>query len=102
MISWLMTWRKGETSQHHCLQYETTSSAHSYGGSRNGSFGVFRLIGLFFCRNAESFGRLSTTRATLVAIFCTLSSAFDVPVYWPILVMYFFVLFFLTMRRQIQ
>ena len=24
------------------------------------------------------------------------------PVYWPILVMYFFVLFFLTMRRQIQ
>jgi len=45
---------------------------------------------------------LSTTRATLIAIFCTLSSIFDVPVYWPILVMYFFVLFFLTMRRQIQ
>jgi hypothetical protein len=37
-----------------------------------------------------------------IAIFCTLSSIFDVPVYWPILVMYFFVLFFLTMRRQIQ
>ncbi|TCD60786.1 hypothetical protein EIP91_009515 [Steccherinum ochraceum] len=45
---------------------------------------------------------LSSTRATLVAIFCTFSSAFDVPVYWPILVMYFFVLFVLTMRRQIQ
>lgn len=45
---------------------------------------------------------LSSTRATLVAIFCTLSEAFDVPVYWPILVMYFFVLFVLTMRRQIQ
>ena len=27
---------------------------------------------------------------------------FDVPVYWPILVVYFFVLFALTMRRQIQ
>ena len=27
---------------------------------------------------------------------------FDVPVYWPILVVYFFVLFLLTMRRQIQ
>ncbi|KAI0079257.1 retrieval of early ER protein Rer1 [Panus rudis PR-1116 ss-1] len=45
---------------------------------------------------------LSATRATIVAIFCTMSEAFDVPVYWPILVMYFFVLFFLTMRRQIQ
>ncbi|KAF7321526.1 Protein RER1 [Mycena kentingensis (nom. inval.)] len=45
---------------------------------------------------------LSTTRATVVALFCTLSEAFDVPVYWPILVVYFFVLFALTMRRQIQ
>ena len=26
---------------------------------------------------------------------------FDVPVFWPILVLYFFALFFLTMKRQI-
>jgi len=45
---------------------------------------------------------LSSTRATIIALFCTFSEAFDVPVYWPILVMYFFVLFVLTMRRQIQ
>ncbi|TFY61717.1 hypothetical protein EVJ58_g4336 [Rhodofomes roseus] len=45
---------------------------------------------------------LSATRATLIALFCTFSEAFDVPVYWPILVVYFFVLFALTMRRQIQ
>ncbi|KAI0687428.1 retrieval of early ER protein Rer1 [Cytidiella melzeri] len=45
---------------------------------------------------------LSSTRATVIALFCTFSQAFDVPVYWPILVMYFFVLFALTMRRQIQ
>ncbi|KAF7362220.1 Protein RER1 [Mycena venus] len=45
---------------------------------------------------------LSATRATLVALFCTMSEIFDVPVYWPILVVYFFVLFALTMRRQIQ
>ncbi|KAM6502518.1 Retrieval of early ER protein Rer1 [Amanita muscaria] len=45
---------------------------------------------------------LSSTRATLIALFCTTSEIFDVPVYWPILVVYFFVLFFLTMRRQIQ
>ncbi|KAF8633285.1 hypothetical protein AX17_004460 [Amanita inopinata Kibby_2008] len=45
---------------------------------------------------------LSSTRATVIAIFCTTSEIFDVPVYWPILVVYFFVLFALTMRRQIQ
>lgn len=45
---------------------------------------------------------LSSTRAVLVALFCTISEIFDVPVYWPILVVYFCVLFALTMRRQIQ
>ncbi|KAF8911480.1 retrieval of early ER protein Rer1 [Gymnopilus junonius] len=45
---------------------------------------------------------LSSTRATLIALFCTFSEIFDVPVYWPILVIYFFTLFALTMRRQIQ
>ncbi|KAJ7106050.1 Rer1 family-domain-containing protein [Mycena crocata] len=46
--------------------------------------------------------RLSATRATVIALLCTVSEVFDVPVYWPILVVYFFVLFALTMRRQIQ
>ncbi|KAL5483171.1 hypothetical protein ACEPAI_8400 [Sanghuangporus weigelae] len=45
---------------------------------------------------------LSSTRATLIALFCTFSESFDVPVYWPVLVIYFFILFTLTMRRQIQ
>ncbi|KAH7927447.1 retrieval of early ER protein Rer1 [Leucogyrophana mollusca] len=45
---------------------------------------------------------LSATRATLISILCTTSEMFDVPVYWPILVIYFCVLFALTMRRQIQ
>ncbi|KAI0258863.1 retrieval of early ER protein Rer1 [Gloeopeniophorella convolvens] len=45
---------------------------------------------------------LSTTRATLISFFMTFSAVFDVPVYWPILVMYFCVLFVLTMRRQLQ
>lgn len=49
-----------------------------------------------------NFRRLSSTRATLVSLFCTSSEVFDVPVYWPILVIYFCVLFALTMRRQIQ
>jgi len=45
---------------------------------------------------------LGATRATLIAVVCTTSQVFDVPVYWPILVCYFFILFALTMRRQIQ
>lgn len=45
---------------------------------------------------------LSATRASVLALFCTFSEVFDIPVYWPILVMYFCILFALTMRRQIQ
>ncbi|KAF8583822.1 retrieval of early ER protein Rer1 [Ramaria rubella] len=45
---------------------------------------------------------LATTRATLIALFCTGFEVFDVPVYWPILVIYFLALFAMTMRRQIQ
>lgn len=36
-----------------------------------------------------------------ISIIMTFFSIFDVPVFWPILLMYFFVLFFMTMRRQI-
>eukprot|EP00127_Corallochytrium_limacisporum_P001734 Clim_evm71s77 gene=Clim_evmTU71s77 len=42
------------------------------------------------------------TRAVCFALVCTLFPFMDVPVYWPILVMYFFVLFGVTMKRQIQ
>lgn len=42
------------------------------------------------------------TIATLISIACSVSRVTDLPVFWPILVVYFFVLFFLTMRRQIQ
>lgn len=57
---------------------------------------------LLHCVPALNKCRLSSTRATLVAFFCTFSEVFDVPVYWPILVVYFFTLFALTMRKQIQ
>jgi hypothetical protein len=46
--------------------------------------------------------RLSATRATVFAIIASLFEAFDVPVYWPILVIYFFILFGITMKRQIR
>lgn len=39
---------------------------------------------------------------TLAALLTTVSRTTDIPVYWPILLVYFFVLLFLTMRRQIE
>jgi len=41
-------------------------------------------------------------KAVIVALFLTFFSVFDVPVFWPILVLYFIVLFAFTMKRQIQ
>lgn len=45
---------------------------------------------------------LACSRGTLTAIFMTFLSVFDIPVFWPILLLYFFVLFFVTMKRQIM
>lgn len=44
----------------------------------------------------------SVTKSTLVAFFCTFFQVFNVPVFWPILVMYFITLFCITMKRQIK
>ncbi|MCL7032759.1 hypothetical protein MKW94_000131 [Papaver nudicaule] len=43
----------------------------------------------------------SITKAFCIAFVMTFFSAFDVPVFWPILLFYWLVLFFLTMKRQI-
>ena len=40
--------------------------------------------------------------ATTVALAMTFFRLFDIPVFWPVLVVYFCVLFFLTMKRQIM
>ncbi|KAL7963513.1 retrieval of early ER protein Rer1 [Trichoderma compactum] len=42
------------------------------------------------------------TRAIGISFVCTWFAIFDVPVFWPVLVMYWLILFVLTMRRQIQ
>jgi len=44
----------------------------------------------------------SATRAIVIALFCSFFPFFDLPVFWPVLVVYWFILFVLTMRRQIQ
>lgn len=40
-------------------------------------------------------------RATLIAMVMTVLSIFNIPVFWPILVVYFIALFGLTAKRQI-
>ncbi|GMT14782.1 hypothetical protein PFISCL1PPCAC_6079, partial [Pristionchus fissidentatus] len=44
----------------------------------------------------------SALKACLFAIGCTFFEFFNVPVFWPILVLYFIILFCLTMKRQIM
>lgn len=46
--------------------------------------------------------RYSFTKAFCIAFIMTFFSIFDVPVFWPILLCYWIVLFVLTMRRQIS
>jgi len=44
----------------------------------------------------------SATKATFIAFCCTFFEFFNIPVFWPILVMYFITLFCITMKRQIK
>ena len=44
---------------------------------------------------------LAVTKGTITSFFMTFFAVFGVPVFWPILLMYFGILFFMTMRRQI-
>jgi hypothetical protein len=38
------------------------------------------------------------TRAIIISFFCSWFEIFNVPVFWPVLVMYWFILFFLTSK----
>ncbi|UYV68654.1 RER1 [Cordylochernes scorpioides] len=44
----------------------------------------------------------SATKATVVAMICTFFEACNIPVFWPILLLYFVTLFCLIMKRQIK
>lgn len=46
--------------------------------------------------------RYACNKAVVVSFFMTFFEIFDVPVYWPILLLYFISLFLLTMKRQIR
>jgi len=44
----------------------------------------------------------SATKSIVIAFLCTCFEVFNIPVFWPILVMYFITLFGITMKRQIM
>lgn len=44
----------------------------------------------------------SCIRSVVISFFMTFFQIFDIPVFWPILLLYFIVLFFITMKRQIK
>lgn len=44
----------------------------------------------------------ATTKSTVIGMICTFFDMFNIPVFWPILVMYFITLFCITMKRQIK
>ncbi|CAH8524492.1 unnamed protein product [Schistosoma rodhaini] len=56
----------------------------------------------FIPRLLESKFWLSTVRAVSISIFCTYLPFLDIPVFWPILVMYFIMLFAIMMKKQIK
>lgn len=51
---------------------------------------------------AKLYNRFSLTRAFLVAFVVTFFPIFNIPVFWPILLVYFIALFAHTMKKQIQ
>ena len=56
-----------------------------------------------FQRKVKEFTFWSQITGTLFfAIIMTYFKAFDIPVFWPLLLFYFFLIFFLVMKRQIQ
>ena len=56
-----------------------------------------------FYRKVKEFTFWNRVSITLiVSIFLTFFKGFDIPVFWPLLLVYFFLIFGLVMKRQIQ
>jgi len=45
---------------------------------------------------------LASSKASVLALICTFVPAFNVPVFWPILVIYFIMLVVMTLKQQIK
>ena len=54
------------------------------------------------CECEAALGRYACLKSILIGTTMTFFPMFDVPVFWPILLIYWLVLFTVTMKRQIR
>jgi Rer1 family len=115
MPIWILVMLVNQMKAPHCRQRPMKSSDPLFDDCRNLSFGEHPLFFFFGPKQATflafllishtiqlSLFRYSTTKAIFVALVCSFFSVFDIPVFWPILLIYFCILFAITMRRQIK
>ncbi|CAL9730513.1 protein Rer1p [Monosporozyma unispora] len=81
------------------LQQEEANERLEAGGAPDEQSEEFRP---FIRRLPEFKFWYNVMRGGVIALVLTFSRVTDIPVYWPILLIYFVILFALTMRRQIQ
>lgn len=92
---------------HHCQHLLMKSLDHLFDDCLNLNFGLF-FYHFFKCLNQFwpliifFIYRHSSTKATLIALICTFFEFCNIPVFWPILLLYFITLFLITMKRQIR
>ena len=104
------TTTKTPTTQR-CPHQTNKNSNHLFVDCQNSSFGTLSVCCLaslhtvcntvlYFCSCFKI--RVSCVKATSLSLVLTIFPFLDIPVFWPILVVYFIGLFVMTMRKQIQ
>ncbi|ODQ67548.1 protein RER1 [Nadsonia fulvescens var. elongata DSM 6958] len=83
-------------------EHDTEEGLTNDGGAEGGESSESGEFRPFIRRLSEFKCWYNATRATTIGLFCTFFELFNVPVFWPILLMYFIILFTLTMKKQIQ
>lgn len=87
----------------HYQQLQVKNLDHLLDVCLNSNFGK-ELSNINYGKYLECFidFRHTSTKATLIALFCTFFEIFNIPVFWPILLFYFIALFCVTMKKQIK
>ena len=91
---------------HTCTYTHTHTHTHTYEFQICMCHCVCASVGVHMCLFASLCDicvcRYSATKAVAIAMICTFFEFLNIPVFWPILVMYFIILFTITMKRQIK
>ena len=87
----------------HSPHHQKRNSSPLYEDFRSSSFGETRSHQNWISSPANTVHclRISSIRSISIGLLMTFFRFFDVPVFWPILVIYWFLLFTVTMKRQI-